>query len=131
MQLLVDSGTTSDQQSEWTWLLRKELGAYARVCVEVDISKPQLGKYIIEDRVLYIEYESLGNICYTCGFGHKINNGSTTSVVETTKVHEDANATTIEPKEGGTTGSWMPISLCIETKRKSISLREKSSYMWI
>ncbi|CAN1163740.1 hypothetical protein LINPERHAP1_LOCUS28754 [Linum perenne] len=37
-------------------------GRYARVCVEVDILKPLLGKYIIEDRVLKIEYESLENM---------------------------------------------------------------------
>ncbi|CAN1188308.1 hypothetical protein LINPERHAP2_LOCUS39246 [Linum perenne] len=47
-------------------------GRYARVCVEVDISKPLLGKYMIGDRVLKIEYESLENMCFDCGFyGHK------------------------------------------------------------
>ncbi|CAN1136532.1 hypothetical protein LINPERHAP2_LOCUS9517, partial [Linum perenne] len=46
---------------------------YARVCVEVDLSKPLLGKYIIEDKVFLIEYESLDNICYSCGmYGHKV-----------------------------------------------------------
>ncbi|CAN1127980.1 hypothetical protein LINPERHAP2_LOCUS4350, partial [Linum perenne] len=45
---------------------------YARVCVEVDLSKPLLEKYMIEDRTLLIEYESLDNICFTCGVcGHK------------------------------------------------------------
>ncbi|CAN1820518.1 hypothetical protein LINPERHAP1_LOCUS29131, partial [Linum perenne] len=44
----------------------------ARVCVEVDLSRPLLGKYIIEDRVFYVEYESLDNICFSCGmYGHK------------------------------------------------------------
>ncbi|CAN1147346.1 hypothetical protein LINPERHAP2_LOCUS15828 [Linum perenne] len=46
---------------------------YARVCVEIDLSKPLLGKYVIEDRVLRVEYESLENLCYFCGvYGHKI-----------------------------------------------------------
>ncbi|CAN1122476.1 hypothetical protein LINPERPRIM_LOCUS2738 [Linum perenne] len=45
---------------------------YARVCVEIDISKPLLGKYMIGDRVLFVEYESLENICFHCGmYGHK------------------------------------------------------------
>ncbi|CAN1841227.1 hypothetical protein LINPERHAP1_LOCUS36401, partial [Linum perenne] len=45
---------------------------YARVCVEVDLSHPLLGKYIIEDKIYFVEYESLENICFTCGFyGHK------------------------------------------------------------
>ncbi|CAN1156099.1 hypothetical protein LINPERHAP2_LOCUS20751 [Linum perenne] len=46
---------------------------YARVCVELDLTKPLLGKYIIDNRVLRIEYKSLENICFSCGFyGHKL-----------------------------------------------------------
>ncbi|CAN1294312.1 hypothetical protein LINPERPRIM_LOCUS22407 [Linum perenne] len=46
---------------------------YTRLCVEVDLSKPLLGKYIVEDRVFYVEYESLDNICFTCEiYGHKL-----------------------------------------------------------
>ncbi|CAN1182671.1 hypothetical protein LINPERHAP2_LOCUS36103 [Linum perenne] len=46
---------------------------YARVCVEIDLSRPVLGEYIIDNRILFIEYESLENICFSCGFyGHKI-----------------------------------------------------------
>ncbi|CAN1155799.1 hypothetical protein LINPERHAP2_LOCUS20601 [Linum perenne] len=46
---------------------------YARVCVEVDLSKPLLGKYMIENQVFYVEYESLENICFSCGnYGHKL-----------------------------------------------------------
>ncbi|CAN1121241.1 hypothetical protein LINPERHAP1_LOCUS5970 [Linum perenne] len=41
---------------------------YARVCVEVDLSCPLLGKYIIEDKVYFVEYESLENIYFTCGY---------------------------------------------------------------
>ncbi|CAN1800809.1 hypothetical protein LINPERHAP1_LOCUS22698, partial [Linum perenne] len=45
---------------------------YARVCVEVDISKTLLGKYMIDNRTFLVEYESLEKICATCGFyGHK------------------------------------------------------------
>ncbi|CAN1149117.1 hypothetical protein LINPERHAP2_LOCUS16842, partial [Linum perenne] len=45
---------------------------YARVCVEVDLTKPLLGKYMIEDRIFKIEYESLENICFDYGcYGHK------------------------------------------------------------
>ncbi|CAN1813016.1 hypothetical protein LINPERHAP1_LOCUS26729 [Linum perenne] len=32
---------------------------YAQVCVEVDLSKPLLGKYLLEDKTYYVEYESL------------------------------------------------------------------------
>ncbi|CAN1132083.1 hypothetical protein LINPERHAP2_LOCUS6793 [Linum perenne] len=45
---------------------------FARVCVEVDLTKPLLGKYMIEDMVFFIEYESLENICTSCGvYAHK------------------------------------------------------------
>ncbi|CAN1156901.1 hypothetical protein LINPERHAP2_LOCUS21213 [Linum perenne] len=36
---------------------------YARVCVDVDLSKPLLGKYIIDDHVFRMEYETLDNLC--------------------------------------------------------------------
>ncbi|CAN1787565.1 hypothetical protein LINPERHAP1_LOCUS17702 [Linum perenne] len=36
---------------------------YTCVCVEVDLTKPLLGKYMLEDRVLKIKYESLENVC--------------------------------------------------------------------
>ncbi|CAN1126647.1 hypothetical protein LINPERPRIM_LOCUS5847 [Linum perenne] len=35
---------------------------YVRVCVEVDISIPLVGKYMIENRTFYVEYESVKNI---------------------------------------------------------------------
>ncbi|CAN1163846.1 hypothetical protein LINPERHAP2_LOCUS25232 [Linum perenne] len=45
---------------------------YASVCVEVDLTKPLLGKYMLEDRIFKIEYESLENLCFDCGhYGHK------------------------------------------------------------
>ncbi|CAN1132070.1 hypothetical protein LINPERHAP2_LOCUS6782 [Linum perenne] len=47
-------------------------GRYARVCVEIDVTKPLLGKFMIEDKVYKVEYESLENVCFDCGFyGHK------------------------------------------------------------
>ncbi|CAN1125300.1 hypothetical protein LINPERPRIM_LOCUS31606 [Linum perenne] len=46
-------------------------GNFARICVEVDLSKPLLSKYRLRRRVRRIEYEGLHTICYSCGcFGH-------------------------------------------------------------
>ncbi|CAN1822231.1 hypothetical protein LINPERHAP1_LOCUS29902 [Linum perenne] len=46
---------------------------YARVCVEVDLSKLLLGKYQLEDKTFFVEYESLETICFSCGiYGHKL-----------------------------------------------------------
>ncbi|KAK3185110.1 hypothetical protein Dsin_028427 [Dipteronia sinensis] len=46
-------------------------GRFARICVEIDISKPLLGSLSIDDRDIRVEYESLGLICFNCGrYGH-------------------------------------------------------------
>ncbi|CAL1354530.1 unnamed protein product [Linum trigynum] len=47
-----------------------ELGArtkYARVCMEVDLMKPLMGKFSIEGKKYMIQYERLENICDQCG----------------------------------------------------------------
>ncbi|CAN1178493.1 hypothetical protein LINPERHAP2_LOCUS33702 [Linum perenne] len=47
-------------------------GNFARICVEVDFSKPLLSKYKLRRRVRRIEYEGLHTICFNCGcYGHK------------------------------------------------------------
>ncbi|CAN1189866.1 hypothetical protein LINPERHAP2_LOCUS40159 [Linum perenne] len=47
-------------------------GNYARICVEVDLSKPLLSKYRLRRRVRRIEYECLHTICFGCGcYGHE------------------------------------------------------------
>ncbi|CAN1123637.1 hypothetical protein LINPERHAP2_LOCUS1953 [Linum perenne] len=46
-------------------------GNFARICVEVELSKPLLSKYRLRRRVRRIEYEGLHTICYSCGcYGH-------------------------------------------------------------
>ncbi|KAK2634118.1 hypothetical protein Ddye_028910 [Dipteronia dyeriana] len=46
-------------------------GIFARICVEIDITKPLLGSQNIEDRAIRVEYESLGLVCFKCGrYGH-------------------------------------------------------------
>ncbi|CAI0380830.1 unnamed protein product [Linum tenue] len=42
-------------------------GNYARVCVEVDLSKPLLAKYKVEGIKYHIQYEGLDGICTECG----------------------------------------------------------------
>ncbi|CAN0858740.1 hypothetical protein LINGRAHAP2_LOCUS7433, partial [Linum grandiflorum] len=42
-------------------------GKYARVCVEVDLTKPLLSKYMLEGKKYLISYESLHGLCTVCG----------------------------------------------------------------
>ncbi|CAN1162912.1 hypothetical protein LINPERHAP2_LOCUS24733 [Linum perenne] len=87
-------------------------GRYARVCVEVDVTKPLLGKYMIEDRVFKVEYESLENVCFDCGFyGHKKENCSRSGPQPETEVMKEA-APSKTPDAGTTdpdTGDWMTV----------------------
>jgi hypothetical protein len=51
--------------------LLQERGKYARLCVEVDLTKPLLAMFSIKDRSYKVEYEGLHTLCISCGqFGH-------------------------------------------------------------
>ncbi|KAJ7962002.1 Zinc ion binding nucleic acid binding protein [Quillaja saponaria] len=44
---------------------------FARVCIEVDLTKTLVSKYRQRKRVLYIEFERLHLVCFQCGkYGH-------------------------------------------------------------
>ncbi|XP_019160886.1 PREDICTED: uncharacterized protein LOC109157434 [Ipomoea nil] len=49
-------------------------GSFARVCVELDISKPLLSKFTLQEEVWPVEYEGLHLVCFNCGlYGHRQN----------------------------------------------------------
>lgn len=44
---------------------------FARICVEIDITKPLKSSLDVDDRSIRVEYENLGLICFKCGrVGH-------------------------------------------------------------
>ncbi|XP_057442366.1 uncharacterized protein LOC130734080 [Lotus japonicus] len=52
--------------------LRAERGKFARICVELDLTLPVIGKVCIEGHWHRIEYEGLHVICTSCGcYGHR------------------------------------------------------------
>ncbi|CAN1181287.1 hypothetical protein LINPERPRIM_LOCUS6171 [Linum perenne] len=87
-------------------------GRYARVCVEVDLTKPLLGKYMIEDRVFKVEYESLENVCFDCGFyGHKKESCSS-SPAQQDKENGSTSSPTAAPEleaKDPDIGEWMTV----------------------
>ncbi|XLR56296.1 hypothetical protein S83_006968 [Arachis hypogaea] len=40
---------------------------FARLCVEVDLTKSLLGRYLINGREYRVEYENIYQICFSCG----------------------------------------------------------------
>lgn len=47
-------------------------GKFARIYVEIEITKPLLLKLNIKDIVYPVEYEGIHLVCFKCGiFGHK------------------------------------------------------------
>ncbi|KFK31800.1 hypothetical protein AALP_AA6G160500 [Arabis alpina] len=53
--------------------LNLERARFARVCVEVDLSRPRKGYVLINKERYYVSYEGLTNICSQCGiYGHTV-----------------------------------------------------------
>lgn len=47
-------------------------GRFARICVEIDLSKQLHPHVMFRGEKLYLEYEGLHAICFRCGkYGHK------------------------------------------------------------
>ncbi|CAN1128399.1 hypothetical protein LINPERHAP2_LOCUS4602 [Linum perenne] len=85
-------------------------GRYARVCIEVDITKPLIGKYLIDDKVLKIEYESLENMCFDCGFyGQKKETCSLNVEAQAKKPMETQTSNLEAVVEEQDTGEWMTV----------------------
>ncbi|CAN1142378.1 hypothetical protein LINPERHAP2_LOCUS13052 [Linum perenne] len=106
-------------------------GRYARVCVEVDISKPLLGKYMIDNRTFFVEYESLENICVTCGFyGHKVDCCPTIHTSQSPPGQLDEEVPPSGSIPEGDTGEWMIVQRRSRNKAKKApvtALESKSS----
>ncbi|CAN1193375.1 hypothetical protein LINPERHAP2_LOCUS42010 [Linum perenne] len=92
-------------------------GRYARLCVEVDLTKPLLGKYLIEDRELLIEYESLGNSCFSCGFYGHIDGQCSINATKLPESIQHVPVQVEDPITSGDAGSWMTV--CRRNKKQA------------
>ena len=55
--------------------LRVSRGKFTRVCVEIDLTKPVVGRVCVEGKWLFVKYEGLHIICAKCGcYGHHARN---------------------------------------------------------
>nr|KYP51188.1 Transposon TX1 uncharacterized [Cajanus cajan] len=79
--------------------LNMNRGRFARVCVEIDLNSPVVGKFCLNDRWHKVEYEGLHLLCTGCGcYGHLIRECPKT-VFESTKKHEDGFENTQKEEE--------------------------------
>ncbi|CAN1128365.1 hypothetical protein LINPERHAP2_LOCUS4586, partial [Linum perenne] len=94
-------------------------GNFARISVEVDLSKPLLTKYRLRRRVRRIEYEGLHTICFNCGcYGHKDESCKQVPEVEASDVQPNVFAnpifqgaidSDIRPEVEEDFGPWMQV----------------------
>ncbi|XP_019180087.1 PREDICTED: uncharacterized protein LOC109175269 [Ipomoea nil] len=89
-------------------------GKFARLCVEIDISKPLLSKFVLNFMEWTIEYEGIHLICFNCGcYGHRSENCSPESLNKD-NLEGDLAPTTTQiknshvPKEKY--GTWMLVT---------------------
>ncbi|PNY12330.1 hypothetical protein L195_g008959 [Trifolium pratense] len=83
-------------------------GKYARLCVEVDLTKPLLAMFQIKDRHYKVEYEGLHMLCLACGtLGHykegcvaKVNNTAWNGEQATENARKEGPGNTTSVQEG-------------------------------
>ncbi|XP_031120209.1 uncharacterized protein LOC116023354 [Ipomoea triloba] len=47
-------------------------GKFARVCIEIDITKPLISRFTLEEKVWQVAYEGMHLVCFSCGlYGHR------------------------------------------------------------
>ncbi|CAI0473739.1 unnamed protein product, partial [Linum tenue] len=93
-----------------------ELGAraqFARVCVEVDLTRPLLSQYKIEGIKYLIQYEGLENICGECGvYGSKTDQCECQKeppIVVEEEVEMVPETQITDPTNGKQYGEWMTV----------------------
>lgn len=102
-------------------------GKFARLCVEVDITKPLLSKFWLKKKVRIIEYEGIHLICFTCRtYGHSSevctqkrqtaetgddtvnpNSGEETSEAQIRNMRKTRDTTIDNPEISKSFGPWM------------------------
>ncbi|WCJ31778.1 zinc ion binding nucleic acid binding [Euphorbia peplus] len=74
--------------------LKASRGKFARVCVEIDLAKPLIAEFEVNDVSYHIEYEGLHTACTNCGkYGHLRNACASPSLIPV-KVSEVVNGAT-------------------------------------
>ncbi|CAN1149421.1 hypothetical protein LINPERHAP2_LOCUS17012, partial [Linum perenne] len=102
-------------------------GNFARICVEVDLSKPLLSKYRLRRPIRRVEYEGLHTICYVCGcYGHgqgecpaSIEDVEAAENVITNPVFQKSTIVEDRPEVEEDFGPWMKVTRTGRKNRKA------------
>ncbi|MCH81277.1 hypothetical protein A2U01_0002062, partial [Trifolium medium] len=98
--------------------LTQERGKYARLCVQVNLTKPLLAMFTIKDRKYNIEYEGLHLLCTTCGrFGH-YKEGCPEKVKEHAEKRDERGVGGEEGSRHNHAGSGVEGPWCVVKKQK-------------
>ncbi|XP_045798137.1 uncharacterized protein LOC123892394 [Trifolium pratense] len=77
--------------------LRVERGRFARMCVEIDLTKPVVGRVGVNGEWYQVQYEGLHIICTQCGcYGHLLKDCAQTKKKPVTEVAKTANSPATE-----------------------------------
>ncbi|KAI9086987.1 hypothetical protein K1719_031148 [Acacia pycnantha] len=91
-------------------------GRFARIAVIIDLTKPLISKIQVDGNLIFVEYEGLPSICFTCGrYGHLVDS-CPSSMAEATGAqpeHPQANAPSETISDNLTRdsdfGTWMQV----------------------
>ncbi|CAN1324577.1 hypothetical protein LINPERPRIM_LOCUS33160, partial [Linum perenne] len=108
---------------------------YARVYVEVDLSKSLIGKYMIVDSTFRVDYASLENMCFFCGmYGHQ--EASCPDLAEPSTVEKEKEPKTLADTSTHDLGLRHLNGSCppLETEKESMQVSNAKScptYYWV
>ncbi|KAK2659814.1 hypothetical protein Ddye_006347 [Dipteronia dyeriana] len=85
-------------------------GRFARICVEIDITKPLLGSLSVDDRSIRVEYESLGLICFKCGRYEHGKENCREGVVDPIQEEDTCDIQTNTDNEKTPYGPWLLVT---------------------
>lgn len=72
--------------------LIREMEKYARLCIQVDLSKPLMAMFAIKGRQYKVEYEGIYLLCLSCGkYGHYAENCPNKKYVAQDKIESMAS----------------------------------------
>ncbi|KAI9113085.1 hypothetical protein K1719_015610 [Acacia pycnantha] len=94
-----------------------ECGKFARIAVCIDLTKPLTSKILVDGELIFVEYEGLPSICFSCGkYGHL--QGSCPAKMVPASDDQPATPLAPEPnapnpdqlaREASQFGSWMQV----------------------